>query len=52
MTDGLREQRRRQYLGHFAHRYAEVAQDEAAVYLATGDLSWDTLDRVTPEVSD
>jgi len=50
MSDDLRVQRRRQYLGHFAHQYASF--DSAEVYLATGDIVWDSLDRVVPEVQD
>jgi len=48
MSDDLRVQRRRQYLGHFAHYYAPA--DDAQTYLVTGDVVWDTLDRVVPEV--
>jgi hypothetical protein len=49
MSDDLRVQRRRQYLGHFAHQYARWA-DDSAVYLTVGKTTWDTLDRVVPEV--
>jgi hypothetical protein len=49
MSD-LRESRRRQYLGNFAHQYARFNTDDAAVYLTVGRSTWDTLDRVTPEV--